>query len=116
MTLPVPAPGAQPAWHLYAVRSGHAVAIAQRDIGDRAYYRTPVHRQPAMATYGAQAELPATDELAATHLAIPMSPVLDRARADEVVAAVSCRAGIVVRLAIPGRIPAEDGYALFAAA
>jgi len=89
----VPAPGAQPAWHLYAVRSGHAVAIAQqlaqRDIGARAYYRTPVHRQPAMATYGAQAELPATDELAATHLAIPMSPVLDRARADEVVAAVA---------------------------
>ena len=33
-------------------------------------------------------ELPATDELARTHLAIPMSPVLDRAAADEVTAAV----------------------------
>jgi len=93
VTLPVPAPGAQPAWHLYVVRSGHADAIAQqlaqRDIGARAYYRTPVHRQPAMAAYGAQAELPATDELAATHLAIPMSPVLARAQADEVVQAIA---------------------------
>jgi len=93
VTLPVPAPGAQPAWHLYVVRSGHADAIAEqlarRDIGARAYYRTPVHRQPAMAFYGADAKLPGTDELAATHLAIPMSPVLGAAQAAEVVAAIA---------------------------
>jgi len=93
VTLPVAAPGAQPAWHLYVVRSGRADAIAerlgQRGIGARAYYRTPVHRQPAMAAYGADGELPATDELAATHLAIPMSPVLSVAQAAEVVAAVA---------------------------
>ena len=32
-------------------------------------------------------ELPATEEAARTHLAIPMSPVLTREQADEVVAA-----------------------------
>ncbi|MEA2226268.1 MAG: hypothetical protein QOE67_1550, partial [Solirubrobacteraceae bacterium] len=33
-------------------------------------------------------ELPATEQAAARHLAIPMSPVLTREQADEVVAAV----------------------------
>ncbi len=55
--------------------------------GAKAYYRTPVHRQPAMLEYAAGAELPVTDELARTHLAIPMSPVLSAQMAGEVVAA-----------------------------
>jgi dTDP-4-amino-4,6-dideoxygalactose transaminase len=33
-------------------------------------------------------ELPATDHAASTHLAIPMSPVLTREQAEQVVAAV----------------------------
>ena len=41
-----------------------------------------------MREWGAGAELPATDAVAASHLAIPMSPVLSRGQADEVVAAV----------------------------
>jgi len=41
-----------------------------------------------MREYAARVELPVTDELARTHLAIPMSPVLDRAQADVVTAAV----------------------------
>jgi len=41
------------------------------------------------AVVGAGAELPATDELAATHLAIPMSPVLSAEQAAEVVTAAS---------------------------
>jgi dTDP-4-amino-4,6-dideoxygalactose transaminase len=41
-----------------------------------------------MAEWGAGAELPVTDELARTHLAIPMSPVLGDDQAAEVVAAV----------------------------
>jgi dTDP-4-amino-4,6-dideoxygalactose transaminase len=34
-------------------------------------------------------DLPATERAAATHLAIPMSPVLTREQADEVVAAIA---------------------------
>jgi len=90
--LSVPAPGTRPAWHLYVVRHAEADALAARlgeaGIGTKAYYRTPVHRQPAMRELGAGVELPVTDELAATNLAIPMSAVLDRAQADAVVAAV----------------------------
>jgi dTDP-3-amino-3,4,6-trideoxy-alpha-D-glucose transaminase len=86
--LPVPAPGTEPAWHLYVVRHGDVDALAaglgEAGIGTKVYYRTPVHRQPAMREWGAGVELPATDELARTHLAIPMSPVLSAEQAREV--------------------------------
>ncbi len=59
----------------------------------RPYYRLPLHRQPAMAPYanrnGAALELPVTDELARTNLALPISPVFTREQADEVVAALA---------------------------
>jgi dTDP-4-amino-4,6-dideoxygalactose transaminase len=89
--LPQAAPGVDPAWHLYVVQHADADGLAARlgaaGIGTKAYYRTPVHRQPALASIGAGAELPVTDHLAATHLAIPMSPVLSAEQAAEVVAA-----------------------------
>jgi len=92
VALPVASPGARPAWHLYVIRSERADelagALGGAGIGAKAYYRTPVHRQPAMASYADGVALPATDELARTHLAIPMSPVLSRSDASEVVAAV----------------------------
>jgi dTDP-3-amino-3,4,6-trideoxy-alpha-D-glucose transaminase len=89
--LPRPAAGARPAWHLYVVRHERAddlaAALGRRGIGCKAYYRVPTHLQPAMAEWGAGARLPATDEVARTHLAIPMSPVLDAAAAAEATAA-----------------------------
>jgi dTDP-3-amino-3,4,6-trideoxy-alpha-D-glucose transaminase len=92
VTLPRPVAGASPAWHLYVVAHPEAprleTALNDAGIGCRGYYRTPVHRQVAMRPWGADAELPATEHAAATHLAIPISPVLSRAQADEVVAAV----------------------------
>jgi dTDP-3-amino-3,4,6-trideoxy-alpha-D-glucose transaminase len=90
VTLPRAVDGASPAWHLYVV--GHPEvqrlenALKYAEVGHKAYYRTPVHRQAAMREWGAGVELPATDEAARTHLAIPLSPVLSREQADEVVA------------------------------
>jgi dTDP-4-amino-4,6-dideoxygalactose transaminase len=90
--LPRPEAGADPAWYLYVVRDASADALAEAlhatGVGHRAYYRVPVHRQPAMREFAAGVELPVTDELARTHLAIPMSPVLSPEQAAEVVAAV----------------------------
>jgi dTDP-4-amino-4,6-dideoxygalactose transaminase len=92
VALPRPAGGARPAWHLYAIRSERVreveAALAAAGHGHKAYYRTPIHRQPAMARYAEGASLPVTDELARTHLAIPMSPVLTAQQAAEVTAAV----------------------------
>jgi dTDP-3-amino-3,4,6-trideoxy-alpha-D-glucose transaminase len=87
--LPQPADGCTPAWHLYVVRHPQAddlaAALKAADIGHKAYYRVPTHRQPAMREYAAGGlELPVTDELARTHLAIPMSSVLSREQVAEV--------------------------------
>jgi dTDP-4-amino-4,6-dideoxygalactose transaminase len=90
--LPRATAGAEPAWHLYVVahpeveRLENALALAE--IGHKAYYRTPVHRQPAIREWGAGVELPGTEQAARTHLAIPLSPVLTRELVDEVVSAV----------------------------
>jgi len=93
VALPAPVAGCEPAWHLYVVRhpaaDALATALAEAGIATKAYYRTPVHRQPAtLARYGAGPDLPATEMVAAEHLAIPMSPVLDAPQVREVVAAV----------------------------
>jgi dTDP-4-amino-4,6-dideoxygalactose transaminase len=65
-----------------------AAALDAARIGCRGYYRTPVHRQPAMRAYADGVVLPATDELARTNLALPMSAALDEPAIAEVVAAV----------------------------
>jgi len=91
--LPAPAPAAQPAWHLYVVSHPEPAhleaALAAAQIGCKAYYRLPIHRQAAMRTWGDDVELPGTEVAARTHLAIPMSPVLSRVQVDEVVAAIA---------------------------
>jgi dTDP-4-amino-4,6-dideoxygalactose transaminase len=90
LTLPTPVAGAVPAWHLYVV--GHSdperleAALAAAEIGHKPYYRTPIHRQEAMRQWGDGAQLPATEHAARTHLAIPMSPVLTEAQAEQVAA------------------------------
>jgi dTDP-4-amino-4,6-dideoxygalactose transaminase len=90
--LPRPTDDARPAWHLYVIRHERPddvkAALAAKDIGSSGYYRTPIHRQPAMAEWANGVELPFTDELARTHLALPMSAALRRDEVDEVVAAV----------------------------
>src|SRR4051794_31651712 len=94
--LPQAVDGSDPAGLLAGTRTPRPDALGEvleaRGIGFKAYYRVPVHLQPAMAPYGAGYDLPATAEVAASHLAIPMSAVLTRDQAEEVVGAV--RAGV----------------------
>jgi len=94
--LPVDVDGAEHVHHLYVVRSERAdelaAALGERGIGARAYYRTPIHRQPAMAGFAPEGlSLPGTDEVARTHLALPMGPELTADQVREVVAA--CASG-----------------------
>jgi dTDP-4-amino-4,6-dideoxygalactose transaminase len=93
VALPRATDGAAPAWHLYVVGHPEAerleAAFADAGIGHKPYYRTPVHRQEPMRRWGEGVDLPATELAAARHLAIPMSPVLTRAQADEVTAAAA---------------------------
>jgi dTDP-4-amino-4,6-dideoxygalactose transaminase len=91
VALPHPVPGCSPAWHLFVV--GHPrvqeleAALAAAEVGHKAYYRTPVHRQEPMRGWAGGVELPGTEQAARSHLAIPMSPVLTREQAELVTAA-----------------------------
>ncbi len=95
VVLPTPTAGADPAWHLFVVRHPEADALAATltaaQVGARPYYRRPLHEQPGLRAYAPTVALPATDEAARTHLALPMSPVLGPGQAAEVVAAVASR-------------------------
>jgi dTDP-3-amino-3,4,6-trideoxy-alpha-D-glucose transaminase len=87
---PVATAGSEPAWHLYVIAHDEPerieAALSAAGIGNKPYYRTPVHLQESMRAWGATAELPATEHAARTHLAIPMSPVLSSEQAAEVAA------------------------------
>ena len=92
--LPFVAEGTVPAWHLYVVTHPApdelAAVLASQGVGARGYYRVPVHRQPAMERWARDTPpLPGTEELAATNLALPMSPALGERAARAVVAAVA---------------------------
>ena len=80
VALPRPSAGVRHAFHLYVVRHERAdelaAALARAGIEARAYYRRPVHLQPAMGELSAPGALPGTDEAARTNLALPIGPRL----------------------------------------
>jgi dTDP-4-amino-4,6-dideoxygalactose transaminase len=86
--LPQPTPGSDPAWHLYVVRHERAdelvAGLNEAGVEARAYYRVPVHRQPAMREFG-DVDLPGTDEAARTNFAIPMGTGLQESQVEQVV-------------------------------
>jgi len=98
VALPGEPPDAKPAWHLYVVTHREPAdllgALNAAGVQARAYYRTPLHLQPAMLqfTRDRALELPVTDELARTNIALPISPVLSAEQVGEVVAAVASAA------------------------
>jgi dTDP-4-amino-4,6-dideoxygalactose transaminase len=93
VAVPTVPDGAEPAWHLYVVASERADELIEtlggRGIQSRGYYRTPIHRQPAMTDWARGTELPVTEELARTNLALPMSPLLGAVEARQVVEAIA---------------------------
>jgi dTDP-4-amino-4,6-dideoxygalactose transaminase len=86
--LPQATPGSEPAWHLYVVRHERAdelvAGLNEAGIEARAYYRVPVHRQPAMKEFG-NVDLPGTEEAARTNFAVPMGTGLQEHQVDQVV-------------------------------
>jgi dTDP-3-amino-3,4,6-trideoxy-alpha-D-glucose transaminase len=91
LQLPAPTAGARHVYHLYTALAERAdelvAALAEVGIGARGYYRTPAHRQPAMRSFARDTELPVTDRVSASLVAVPMGPLLDDEDCDAVVAA-----------------------------
>jgi len=93
LQLPQPVPGADPVYHLYVARSERAdellAGLNAAGIGARAYYRRPVHLQPAMRPFAdGSVDLPGTDLAARDNLALPIGTDLASDAVNEVVAAV----------------------------
>jgi len=78
--LPRETEGGRHVYHLYVVRSERELPVG------RGYYRTPVHRQPAI---GSAADLPGTEEAARTNHALPMGTDLTEEQMRQVVERVS---------------------------
>jgi dTDP-4-amino-4,6-dideoxygalactose transaminase len=89
--LPGETPGAEHVFHLYvaatAGRDRLREALRQAGIGARAYYTTPLYRQPALEEFAPPSPLPAAERFAAEGLALPMGPSLTAAQVEAVVAA-----------------------------
>jgi dTDP-4-amino-4,6-dideoxygalactose transaminase len=81
--MPVETPGAQAAYHLFVVlserRNELIASLAGAGIEARAYFTTPLHRQPALAADATPRPLPNAEGLAAAGVALPMGPALDTA-------------------------------------
>ena len=91
VALPRVPDGVEHAHHMYVTRSDRAdqlrAQLSEAGIQSRGIYRVPVHRQRPMADY-VRAELPGTDEAAATSLALPMGPTYGEEVARAVVEAL----------------------------
>lgn len=84
---------AKAVFHLYVVQLddpvGTAGALGEAGIEARSYYVTPIHRQPAIAEYATDTDLPATDMAASKNLALPISAAISDAAVEAVVQALS---------------------------
>jgi dTDP-4-amino-4,6-dideoxygalactose transaminase len=85
--LPVETADGESCYHLYVVRCPErdrlAEQLAASEIGARAYYTIPLHRQPALREFAPRVPLPGVDSAAAESLALPMGPALSDAQVAE---------------------------------
>jgi dTDP-4-amino-4,6-dideoxygalactose transaminase len=92
VALPQATPGAEPAFHLYVVSTPERDRLRERlgaaGIGARAYYTTPLYRQPALEELAPEKPLPGAERFAVEGLALPMGPSLGDTQVEAVVGAV----------------------------
>lgn len=92
-TVPVPPKGSDPCWAYYVIRTDRRDALqahlAERDIPSVAYYKQPIHAQPAFAeTRTAPGGLPATEAYADELLCLPSHPYLSEDEVGRVIEGV----------------------------
>jgi dTDP-4-amino-4,6-dideoxygalactose transaminase len=96
--LPADEPGH--VYHMYCVRSTErdrlAQALADAQIGHQAYYRPPLHLQPALRYLGyAEGDLPETEKASRENLCLPLWAGIAEEQQAEVVAALRRSAALV---------------------
>ena len=93
LILPAVAPGSEPVWHLYVVRTSDPVALAdslaERGIGTGRHYPQPVHLATAYAWLGhAEGDFEVAERLARESLSLPIYPGITEAQVEAVVEGV----------------------------
>ena len=93
LILPAVHPDADPAWHLYVIRTPRRdemlAWLREAGIGAGVHYPIPLHLQPAYADLGyRRGQLPVTERVADTCLSLPLYPEMSDAQQERVVAAV----------------------------
>jgi dTDP-4-amino-4,6-dideoxygalactose transaminase len=88
--LPPLAPGSNPVWHLYVIRTGDPQGLAEhlrgRSVGTGFHYPTPAHLSDAYSHLGlGPGAFPVTEEAAARVLSLPMFPGITDAQLESVV-------------------------------
>jgi len=91
--LPTPAPGAEPAWHLFTITSDRRdalrAALEAEGVGALVHYPIPPHLQPAYAELGHQpGDFPVAEKLAKELLSLPIGPQLSDAQQAHVISAL----------------------------
>ena len=93
LVLPEPA-GTEHVFHVYSVRARDRDALgahlAAAGVGTQVYYRTPLHRQPALSgVVDVPLGVPEAERAAGEVLALPMYPQLDEERVARVAEAIA---------------------------
>ena len=93
LTLPYVPDWADPAWHLYVVRTSDRDALqdclSESGIGTLIHYPIPPHMQAAYAGLGIAPEaLPVARDLAGKVLSLPMGPHLNLGQVDQIIASL----------------------------
>jgi dTDP-4-amino-4,6-dideoxygalactose transaminase len=84
------APGSEPVWHLYVVRTADPTELAEhlrrRSIGTGFHYPEPVHLSQAYRSLGYRAgSFPASEEAASRVISLPIFPGISQAQLEAVV-------------------------------
>lgn len=93
LVLPAVAPGSNPVWHLYVVRTADPDALAEflrtRGISTGRHYPDPVHLSPAYSKLGyAEGAFPVAERAAREGLSLPLFPGISESQLSAVVDAV----------------------------
>ena len=90
VSLPTVAPEAEPAWHLYVLRTPQRDALLDflkaHGVEAGVHYPVPLHLQPAYADLGYhKGDFPVTEAVADSCLSLPLYPEMTEAQQDRVV-------------------------------
>jgi dTDP-4-amino-4,6-dideoxygalactose transaminase len=94
LRLPPVAPGSEPVWHLYVVRTADPEAVGERlrseGIGVGRHYPVPVHLLPAYAQLGHRSgAFPVAEAIARECLSLPIYPGITEAQVGRVAEAIA---------------------------